>query len=173
MFDKNDMMVSVLTAENKVFEIEKENKRVLNETVDKYNEIINSMKKNSKIKGVLKLRDQTFDFGEETPYFSKGLQLYTGDEVEFISGNKGVIVIVDNDYYVYTNSITFKLLTKAKMAELGDSIHFMRCTPVENLVITKHFNELMLDEEIAKGRKGGEGFIVTDITLNVLDKEKN
>lgn len=157
-------MVSVLVAESMIAE----NKNMYEETIEKmtefHNKIINSMKHNSLLKGVLSIHNSHFDFGQVTPFFSNGIQLFTGDEVEFRSGKKGVIVKKGDTYYVYTNAETATLTSKKRMSELEDTFFdFEGYVTGDRLTITKHFNELALGEEIAKGRKGASGFIVDKV----------
>lgn len=161
MFNKKDMMVSLLVAEDMITTNNEEYKKSLSDTREKYNNVINSMKNNSNISGVAELFKSSFTIGESTPHFSNGIQLFTGDEVEFKNGKKGIIVFHNYSYMVYTNCETSKLVTHKQIEEMK-RIYFSFSGYVigDNLKITKHFNELTDGEEIAKGRKGASGFTI-------------
>lgn len=162
------MMVSVLVAESMIEQNRKKHKEGTLEMNELYNKTINSMKNNARLKGVLSLRKMLFDFGQPTTFFSNGIQLFTGDEVEFRSGKKGVVVKRGEHYYIYTNAETAELVSDARFLELERSFFvFGGCTTGDRITITKHFNELTLGEEIAKGRKGAKGFTVTEVWSEV------
>lgn len=164
MFNKEDMMVSVLVAEKIIKEKEEKFDESLKEVVNLLNNTVNTMKHNAMTKGFLTIFNSRFSFGEPTPYLSNGIQLFTGDEVEFKSGKKGVVVNIKEGYYIYTNAERAVLVDRVYMESIRSLFRgFEGYETGDNLKITKHFNELTLGEEIAKGRKGASGFIVEQL----------
>lgn len=135
--------------------IQKENKQEIKSLISEFNETINSMKANSE-KGKqlkLKIRKHEYSVGENTQLKLNGIDVYTGDEMKFQSGRKGVIASNNGSLVILTNAEVYKI------------DHFVEDLNTfkgyEGTVsFSKHFNELQLGEEIAKGRKGGEGFLV-------------
>lgn len=161
MFNKKDMTISLLVAEKEMKEKEVMFREEIDALTKGKNKIINSMKSNSNIKGILKIRNSQFSFGESTPHFSNGIQLFTGDEVSFRDGKIGVVVKSNCKFMVYTNKEVADIVDEEYMKQLNIVFaKFEGYVLGDNLIITKHFNELKHGEEIAKGRKGAEGFIV-------------
>jgi hypothetical protein len=149
MFNKKDMMISVAVAEKMIKDTEERFEKTVESITDEVAEIINEMKQNSLHRGKVKIRNLEWDLGEESPFHVDGIKLFTGDEV-IIQRNDvvGVKGVVTKDYkglhHIYTNREVLMLT------------HSL----TEHLVINKHFNTYIDGQEIAKGRRGGEGFIV-------------
>jgi hypothetical protein len=162
MFDKNEMLVTVAMAEEKIKGIKTETIKEIDRISSEYVHTINMMKDCSLIKGVARLRNMEYFIGEPTPFYVDGIHLFTGDEVEFRTGKKGIIVGFGNgEYMIYTNAETAKLVTDERFRELLTAFSmFEGVVTTQHIKITKHFNTFGDGEEVARGRKGAEGFII-------------
>ena len=140
MFEKEEMMVSVLTAEQKIKEERKSAEKQYDELKKDYQQTVNEMKLKSHHQGVLILQKHTYTFGEPTPFYSHGFQLFTGDEVAFPSGRKGIIVNISGTYYVETNKGAAKLIDIQKYNYLNRQFMLEGYVHGNLLTITKHFN---------------------------------
>lgn len=163
MFRKEDMMVSLLVAEEKVKNTEERYKEIIDKQTEEHTSIINEMKNNSNQKGVVKIfRNNKYEIGEPTPFYSHGIQLFTGDEVEFKSGRRGIVVKRNKIYEIMTNKGIAELVTEEFIKEMTMAgIYGEGYVLGSNLKITKHFNMYKDGEEVAKGRKGAAGFIIS------------
>lgn len=161
MFNKKEAFVSWDVAERKVNEIERKREKEKSEILSfcqkqkelikiNSNKTINTMKKNSGKIGQLEIFGLQYPFGEETPFYSDGIKLFTGDEVTDRSGRKGVILKRngENIYEVKTN-LQYSILTNKENKD--------------EFTVSKHFNELQAGDVIAQGRSGGDGFLVLSV----------
>lgn len=128
MFTKDEILVPVGLAEEKIREKSTEFEEKLKKMKEEHVGIVNEMKEYARQRGHAVLRSMKFDIGKPTPFFDKeGYRLYTGERHEE--------------------------LTRAFMM-------FEGVVKGEFLTVTRHFNTLSDGDEIAKGRKGAEGFLV-------------
>lgn len=163
MFNKEDMMVSLLTAEEKVNDTKEKYEEMMDKYIKEHTDIINEMKNNFHRKGVAKIfKDNQYEIGDPTPFYSHEIQLFTGDEVEFKSGRKGIIVKRNEGYEVMTNKGIATLVTEDFIKEMKMAgIYVEGYILASDIKITKHFNMYKDGEEVAKGRKGAAGFIIS------------
>jgi hypothetical protein len=167
MFTNDEMLVPVSLAEKKIREARATHKEELEKFHNDYVGIINTMKENSRIEAVAKIRNSEFGIGQPTPLFCKGIRLFTGDEVTFNSGKKGIITVYESAkdsgarYMVYTNKETAEIVDDKRYEELTRAfLQFEGVVRPDFLTITRHFNTYVDGEEVAKGRNGAEGFTI-------------
>jgi hypothetical protein len=171
MFTRDEMLVPVGLAEEKIREKGNEFEEKLEKMKEEHVGIVNQMKEYARQRGHAVIRSLKFSIGKPTPFFDReGYRLYTGDEVAFRSGKLGIVTRgiegghpeSDTPYYmIYTNKETAELVTEAKYEEMTRAfMMFEGVVKGEFLTITRHFNTLSDGDEIAKGRQGAEGFVV-------------
>lgn len=177
MFDRDKMMVSVEYAEeivqkevsktrDKYLDMIKTQENQYEELTSDMIKTINNMKLMApnnqyylgfRISNNFAIKNVGFETEMKDVY---GFNLHVGDEVEIIKGDLmgklGVITIDDNNGDI-------KVKTNAEVLNLSNPFHTGSSNPYSYIAITKHYNELQLGEEIAKGRNGGLGFTVKNI----------
>lgn len=148
MFDKKDMMVSLVVAEVKFKELKEEYKESYDKLKNEFNDFINTTKAMTGYIGELTIRDMKCLIGYETGFEIDGIKVYTGDEIRLISkdwtlnGKVGVATMVEGQPYWRSNA-------ECSYMQKGIKYEFVR-----------HYIHYKHGEEVAKGRKGGHGFIV-------------
>ena len=161
MFNKEDMMVSLVKAEEKIQYVKDDCSIKLIKQMEIANHFIDSMKENYPIQISLKLNDIQYEIGNSTPLIdTNGFRVYTGDEVRLnvrsMGGKLGFIICTHEGVYIFiTNDGPLIIPDSALRNTVIDEQSNMKfCT------ITRHFNSYREGEEIAKGRRGGEGAYV-------------
>lgn len=156
MFSKENMSIPINVAEEKVKQVLKEEKKKYDKLNAEYKNFVNKAKESVGITGSLERhsisgrKDEAFYFpiGLDTGLAIDGIKVYSGDEIRIVSrdsdinGKLGVAVIKNDAAYYLSNKESGYMTT-------GSLFEFAR-----------HFVEYEDREEIAKGRKGGEGFFV-------------
>lgn len=151
MFDKKDMMVSLLVAENEIKEAEAKHSKSYNKLKDEFRDFINATKAITGFVGEVECKELKYKFpiGYDTGFEIDGVKVYTGDEIRLISkdgylnGKVGIATMTEEKPYWTSN------------AECG----YMRKSIKYEFV--RHFVHYKNGDEIAKGRKGARGFVVS------------
>ena len=163
MFNKEDMMVSLLVAEEKVFETKKQLEEEKEALKDNLNAVINGMKESSTVVGYLGIHRWLSKVGINTGMKVEGVDLYTGDEVVVggEGGRRGIIHLEGSSIEVRTNADIYDIVSETDFNRNKLVFHSRSNSmiSVKAIKITKHFNTLKVGEEIAKGRLGAGGFI--------------
>jgi len=146
IFADKDMSVSLKAVHKKIEEINDNHKEEIKEIRDDYANFANETKKMFSQTGRAHLRNVTrFSIGKPTGHYLNGIELYTGDEIEIHNGRLGIaIVTLEGNLIIKTNAEAYELSGTIK----------------SRARISRHVHTYKDGDEVAKGRKGGEGFII-------------
>jgi hypothetical protein len=159
-FEKKDMMVSLEAAELEIERQVAEKEKELSATIKALAGTINLMKACAPIGGLIKP-----DHGINVQYpvgypvgltLDNGVGLYSGDEVILPSGRKGIVVEHGSEIRIITNNNS----DSRRLAAVAGRYSAYTVTPSQ-ITVSRHYNTYSDGMEIAPGRNGGKGFIVS------------
>lgn len=144
---RKEKLMPLLEAEEKVKEAERITLSEARELESVVVTVINNTKAQSQKKGTMTSPHggDWGRFGAPTGVFTKGVELYTGDEIALRGGEKAIVCLTKRGRVLF--------VTNSGAGEVTERW-------VEMVKITKHYHMMCDGEEIAKGRQGGRGFIM-------------
>lgn len=146
MFEDKELSVSLSAVDRKITFLKMEYEEKIEDITDEHNSFVNATKKMFSPTGWATIRNTTrFSIGKPTGHYLNGVELYTGDEIKIHDGKLGIaIVTTEGNLIVKTNAEAYHLSGSIK----------------SRARISRHMHTYKYGDEVAKGRNGGEGFII-------------
>lgn len=174
MFKDEELFVSVMTAKEKIEDIEHKFNNDLEKQEEEYQDIvvgminlINLMKSSHASSKPLFVNYGSgdynyFEIGKKTSFVTNGIELYVGDEILLPNDKLGVVEgESDGVLNIVTNKERYSIVSQFHKHK--HEIMMVRNSISSNdITVNKHFNTLKVGDEISIGRKTGKGFLITD-----------